>query len=62
MVRPYLNQAGDLPAYFVDPSIEQAVEAAVEHGEHSSHVNLAPQQMRDIVERMAQLTGGQRRW
>jgi flagellar biosynthesis protein FlhA len=57
VVKPYLNQAGDLPAYFVEPSIEQAVEAAVEHGEHSSHVNLSPQQMRDIVERMARLAG-----
>ena len=57
VVRPYLNQAGDLPAYFIEPSIEHAVESAVEHGEHSSHVNLAPQQMRDIVERMARLAG-----
>ena len=43
VVKPYLNRAGDLPAWFLDPAIEQAVEAAVEHGEQNSHMPLAPQ-------------------
>jgi flagellar biosynthesis protein FlhA len=51
VVKPYLNASGDLPAYFVDPSIEQAVESAVEHGEQNSHLGLAPQLIRDIVAR-----------
>jgi len=57
VVKPYLNQAGDLPAFFIDPSIERQVESAVEHGEQSSHINLAPQQIRDLVERMARHAG-----
>jgi flagellar biosynthesis protein FlhA len=35
VVKPYLNRAGDLPAWFIDPSIEQAVESAIEHGEQN---------------------------
>ncbi len=57
VVKPYLNQAGDLPAYLLDPAIEQEIEGAVEHGEYSSHINLAPQRMRAIVERIRQAVG-----
>jgi flagellar biosynthesis protein FlhA len=52
VVKPYLNRVGDLPAWFVDPGIEQAVESAVEHGEQNSHVALAPQQIREILNRI----------
>ncbi|MGC2659041.1 MAG: flagellar biosynthesis protein FlhA [Bryobacteraceae bacterium] len=51
IVKPYLNVAGDLPAFFIDPEWERALEGAAEHGEHSSHLNLPPQQLRSIVER-----------
>ncbi|HLM99432.1 MAG TPA: flagellar biosynthesis protein FlhA [Bryobacteraceae bacterium] len=57
VVRPYLNSAGDLPAYFVDGSIEQTVETGVQHGEQSSHLNLAPQSIRDILSRIEQKVG-----
>jgi flagellar biosynthesis protein FlhA len=53
VVKPYLNRGGDLPAWFVDPSIEQAVEGAVEHGEQNSHLALAPQTIRDILNRIS---------
>ena len=53
VVKPYLNRAGDLPAWFLDPAIEQAVESAVEHGEQNSHLTLAPQAIRDILNRIA---------
>jgi flagellar biosynthesis protein FlhA len=53
VVRPYLNRSGDLAAWFLDPAIEQAVESAVEHGEQNSHVGLAPQTIRDILNRLA---------
>ncbi|MEO8370743.1 MAG: flagellar biosynthesis protein FlhA, partial [Candidatus Solibacter sp.] len=53
VVKPYLNRAGDLPAWFIDPAIEQAVEAAVEHGEQNSHVALPPQQIREILNRIS---------
>jgi len=52
VVKPYLNRQGELPAWFVDPAIEQAVEAAVEHGEQNSHIAIAPQTGRDIVHRI----------
>jgi flagellar biosynthesis protein FlhA len=52
VVKPYLNRGGELPAWFLDPAIEQAVEAAVEHGEQTSHLTLAPQAVRDILNRI----------
>ncbi len=57
IVRPYLNSSGELAAYFVDASIEQTVESAVQHGEQSSHLNLAPQVIRDILSRIEQKVG-----
>jgi flagellar biosynthesis protein FlhA len=53
IVKPYLGRTGELPAWFVDPGIEQTVESAVEHGEQNSHLNLAPQAIRDILNRIA---------
>jgi len=57
VVKPYLNAAGELPAYFVDGAIEQAVEKAVEHGEQASTLGLDPQALRDIMQRISQKTG-----
>ncbi|HUB32783.1 MAG TPA: flagellar biosynthesis protein FlhA [Bryobacteraceae bacterium] len=57
VVKPYLNRAGELPAWFVDPAVEQAVEGAVEHGEQNSHLSLGPQAVRDIVGRIAARVG-----
>src|SRR2546430_2613038 len=53
IVQPYLGPKGDLPAFFLDSSVEQAIESSVEHGEHSSQLNLAPQRIREILERVA---------
>ncbi len=52
IVKPLLNPAGDLPVYFLDSEIERLVESSVEHGEHNSQFNLAPQQIRSIVDRI----------
>jgi flagellar biosynthesis protein FlhA len=52
VVKPLLEPSGDLSAYFLDPVLEQSVESAVEHTENSSHVNLSPQRVRDIQERL----------
>ena len=57
LVRPYLNQAGELPAYFVDPQLERTIEGAIEHHEQNSHLNLPPQKVRDIMERAARTVG-----
>jgi flagellar biosynthesis protein FlhA len=53
IVRPYLGRNGELPAWFVDPGIEHTVESAVEHGEQNSHLTLAPQAIRDILNRIS---------
>ena len=57
MVNPYLNASGDLPAYFLDPSIEQIVESAIEHGELNSHVALSPQSLREIINKVTRVVG-----
>jgi flagellar biosynthesis protein FlhA len=57
LAKPYLSATGDLSAYFVDASIEQAIEAAVEHGENNSHCALAPQQVRDILSKCSRTVG-----
>jgi flagellar biosynthesis protein FlhA len=57
VVKPYLNASGDLPAYFVDPSIEQSVESVVQHGEQSSHLAMSPQAIREILNRIEQKVG-----
>jgi flagellar biosynthesis protein FlhA len=53
VVKPHLSRAGELPAWFLDPAIEQIVETAVEHGEQNSHLTLSPQAIRDILNRIA---------
>jgi flagellar biosynthesis protein FlhA len=56
VVRPYLSRRGDLAAFFLDPSIEQALESSLEHGEHNSHVALSPSSARDILDRIIRST------
>jgi flagellar biosynthesis protein FlhA len=53
IVKPYLTDRGELPAYFLDPRIEQAIEGAIEHGEHTSALGMAPQMLRDVLARIA---------
>jgi flagellar biosynthesis protein FlhA len=57
VVKPYLKASGELPAFLVSPAIEQLVEGAVEHGEQNSHLTLAPQAIRDILQRITKCTG-----
>jgi flagellar biosynthesis protein FlhA len=57
LVQPLLNQAGELPAFFVDSQIEQAIEGAIEHNEQASHLNLAPAKVREILDRVARAAG-----
>ncbi len=57
VVKPLLDSSGDLTAHFLDPAVEQVIEAAVEHGENSSHLNLPPQRIRDIQERIKKYCG-----
>jgi flagellar biosynthesis protein FlhA len=52
VVKPLLEPSGDLSAFFLDPVLEQSIESAVEHTENSSHVNLSPQRIREIQDRL----------
>ena len=52
VVKPYLNQKGELPAYIMDNTTEGAVESAVQHTESNSICVLAPQVVREIVGRL----------
>jgi flagellar biosynthesis protein FlhA len=58
LVKPYLNGKGELPAHILDGAIEQTVENAVQHGDQSSHLALAPQAIRDILRRISAKVGG----
>jgi flagellar biosynthesis protein FlhA len=57
VVKPYLNPNGDLPAFFIDPALEQTIESAIEHAESSSHMNLPPQAIRSILDRISRAVG-----
>jgi flagellar biosynthesis protein FlhA len=57
VIKPLLDTAGDLTAHFLDPAVEQVIESAVEHTENSSHLNLPPQRIRDIQERIKKCCG-----
>jgi flagellar biosynthesis protein FlhA len=50
LVRPHLNRKGELSVFLLDSSLERAVEQAVEHGEHTSHLNLPPERVNGLLE------------
>ena len=52
VVKPYLNQKGELPAYFIESSTEQTIESAVQHSESNSILVLSPQIAREIATRI----------
>ncbi|HLM99535.1 MAG TPA: flagellar biosynthesis protein FlhA [Bryobacteraceae bacterium] len=54
IVKPYLNAAGELAAYFLESVAEQAIEKTTEHGEQASSFSLDPQVMRDLLQRLSQ--------
>lgn len=57
VVRPYLNRNGELPALLLEAAPDQAVESAVEHGEHTSHLNLPPQRIQEVLGRLTKAAG-----
>ncbi len=57
LVKPYLNAAGELPAFFLDAGLEKAIETSVEYTEHASHLNMAPQKVRDLLDRIGRAVG-----
>jgi flagellar biosynthesis protein FlhA len=57
IIKPYLSPSGELPAYFLDPAIEQALDGAMEHGDHASHLNLPPLRIREIIDKATRKIG-----
>lgn len=57
VVKPYLNANGDLPAWFLDAQLERFVESGVEHGESNSSLALAPNSLRDLLDRLTRAVG-----
>ncbi len=57
LVKPYLNPAGELPAFFVDSQIEQTIERSIEYTEQASHINLAPPKIREILDKTSKAVG-----
>jgi flagellar biosynthesis protein FlhA len=52
LIAPLLNESNELVVSFADPAIEQSLESAAEHGEHNSVLSMAPQSIRDILDRV----------
>ena len=57
VVKPYLNEKGELQAYFLDPRIEQTIQGAIEHSEISSRIALAPNTITEIIEKITKQLG-----
>jgi len=51
IVKP-LAKNGEITAFFLEPSAEQSIQSAIEHGDHNSVLGLAPQAVRDLVNRI----------
>jgi len=52
VVQPYQNVLGEIQAYMLEPQMEQAIEAAVEHGEQASHLSMPPHKVRELIDRV----------
>jgi flagellar biosynthesis protein FlhA len=57
VVKPYLSGANDLSAWFLDAQVERFVEASIEHGESNSSLGLAPQALRELMDRFVRGVG-----
>ncbi|HVW85394.1 MAG TPA: flagellar biosynthesis protein FlhA [Bryobacteraceae bacterium] len=57
VVKPYISAGNDLAAWFLDQQIERFVESAVEHGESNSSLALAPNSLRDLLDRVNRSVG-----
>jgi flagellar biosynthesis protein FlhA len=53
ITRPLVGAHGELPAYLLDPTIERMIESSIEHGEFNSMSSLAPDAIRDVLNRVS---------
>jgi flagellar biosynthesis protein FlhA len=51
LVKPYLNEKGELTAYLLDAALERRVQSGVEHNEQSSRLTLAPDVVQEVLEK-----------
>ena len=57
LVKPYLNDKGELPVFLLDPRLEQTLQSGIEHSEMMLRVALAPNTIRDIIDRIKRAVG-----
>jgi flagellar biosynthesis protein FlhA len=50
LTRTHLSGRGELAVYLLDPALEASIEKAVEHGENTSHLNLPPQRVSELLQ------------
>lgn len=56
LVKPYLNERGELPVYVLDPELEQSLQRGIEHTETASKVAVDPTVLRDLLQRIKKAT------
>jgi flagellar biosynthesis protein FlhA len=52
LLKGHVTAKGQLQAYLLDPTLEQAMEGAIEHGEQTSSIGMNPEMIRDLIERI----------
>ena len=57
LVKPYLNDGGELAVFFADPQIDQTLQGAIEHTEVSSRVALAPNTITEVLSKIRSTVG-----
>ncbi|HEY3441836.1 MAG TPA: flagellar biosynthesis protein FlhA [Paludibaculum sp.] len=63
LITPLLDAKGDLPVYFLDDAVESSIEHAIEHSENTSHLNLPPQRVSELLESVRGVAlDGQANW
>ena len=57
VVKPYLNDQGELPVFFLDPALEQTIQSGIEHTEITTRLALAPNALTEILEKVKKAAG-----
>ncbi len=57
VVRPYLDDNGDLPAYLLGPSLESLLQAGVEHNEQGSRLTMDPAALGEAARQIKKTVG-----
>jgi flagellar biosynthesis protein FlhA len=57
LVKPYLNDKGELPAFLLDPALERQIQGGVDHNEQASRLTLAPDLVREAIQKTRERVG-----